>query len=127
MGATGEGEVVLIIDDDPTIRTLVAEALNDTGYSVIEAADGPAGLRILDSNTRIDLLITDVGLPGGINGRQVADAARGGRPGLKTLFITGYAENAVIGKRRLDPGMHVITKPFQIEALIRRVREIIDS
>jgi PAS domain S-box-containing protein len=127
MGATGEGEVVLVIDDDPTIRTLVAEALNDTGYSVIEAADGPAGLRILDSNTRIDLLITDVGLPGGINGRQVADAARGVRPGLKTLFITGYAENAVIGKRRLDPGMHVITKPFQIEALTRRVREIIDS
>jgi len=73
---TGEGEVVLVIDDEPIIRMLIVELLTDAGYSAIEASDGPAGLRILQSPAKIDLLITDVGLPGGMNGRQVADAAR---------------------------------------------------
>ena len=119
------GEVVLIIDDDPTVRMLVAEVLGELGYAVMEAADGPSGLKILDSEARLDLLITDVGLPGGMNGRQVADAARVRRPNLKILFITGYAENAVIGKRRLGEGMFVVTKPFQLENLAQRIREII--
>ena len=88
---------------------------------------GQVGLKILDSDARIDLLITDVGLPGGINGRQVADAARVKRPDLKVLFITGYAENAVIGKRRLDKGMFVVTKPFQLDMLAQRIREIIEQ
>ena len=123
--AVGEGEVVLVIDDDPTIRMLIAEVLADSGYAVIEAPDGAAGLKVLESNARIDLLITDVGLPGGMNGRQVADAARVHRPGLKVLFITGYAENAVIAKGRLEQGMFVITKPFQMELLARRIREIV--
>ena len=123
----GDGEVVLVIDDEPTIRMLVAEILAESGYSVIEAPDGPTGLRLLESNTRIDLLITDVGLPGGMNGREVADAARLSRPNLKILFITGYAENAVIGRRRLENGMFVLTKPFQVETLARRVREIIEA
>jgi PAS domain S-box-containing protein len=123
--AGGEGEVVLVIDDEPTIRMLVAEILAESGYAVIEAPDGPAGLRVLESNARIDLLITDVGLPGGMNGRQVADAARVTRPDLKILFITGYAENAVIGQGRLDTGMHVLTKPFQMEVLASRIRDII--
>ena len=122
---TGEGEVVLVIDDEPTIRMLVAEVLAESGYAVIEAPDGPAGLRVLESNARIDLLITDVGLPGGMNGRQVADAAREHRPDLKVLFITGYAENAVIGRARLDPGMFVLTKPFQMEVLADRIRDIL--
>ena len=122
----GEGEVVLVIDDDPTIRMLVAEVLADAGYSVIEAPDGPAGLKVLESNARIDLLITDVGLPGGMNGRQVADAARVHRPGLKVLFITGYAENAVISKGRMENGMFVITKPFQMDMLARRIKEIVE-
>ena len=126
LDAVGEGEVVLVIDDDPTIRMLVAEVLGDLSYAVIEAVDGPAGLKVLESNAKIDLLITDVGLPGGMNGRQVADAARVGRPALKVLFITGYAENAVIGKGRLESGMFVITKPFQLDALARRIREIIE-
>ena len=82
---------------------------------------------MLDSNARIDLLITDVGLPGGMNGRQVADAARVNRPDLKVLFITGYAENAVIGKGRLADGMYVATKPFQMEMLAHRIREIIEA
>jgi CheY-like chemotaxis protein len=81
---------------------------------------------VLDSNARIDLLITDVGLPGGMNGRQVADAARVSRPSLKVLFITGYAENAVIGQTRLENGMFVLTKPFQMDMLAHRIREIIE-
>ena len=121
----GEGEVVLVIDDEPTIRMLVAEVLADSGYAVIEAVDGPAGLKVLESNARIDLLITDVGLPGGINGRQVADAARVQRPNLKVLFITGFAENAVLGQTRLESGMFVMTKPFQMDAFAQRIREII--
>jgi PAS domain S-box-containing protein len=123
----GDGEVVLVVDDEPTIRMLVAEVLAESGYAVIEAQDGPGGLRVLESNARIDLLITDVGLPGGMNGRQVADAARVSRPGLKVLFITGYAENAVIGRGRLDKGMYVLTKPFQMDILAERIREIIET
>jgi len=124
---SGEGEVVLVIDDEPTIRMLVAEVLAESGYAVIEAPDGPTGLRILESNTKIDLLITDVGLPGGLNGRQVADAARVTRPELKVLFITGYAENAIIRRGRLENGMFVLTKPFQMEVLADRIRKIIEN
>jgi PAS domain S-box-containing protein len=123
--SAGEGEVVLVIDDEPTIRMLIGELLADSGYAVIEAPDGPAGLKVLESNARIDLLITDVGLPGGMNGRQVADAARVSRPNLKVLFITGYAENAVIGNGRLEKGMFVATKPFKMDSLAARIREII--
>ncbi len=99
---SGDGEVVLVIDDEPTIRMLIADVLEELGYAIMEASDGPSGLRVLQSDVRIDLLITDVGLPNGINGRQVADAARQIRPNLKVLFITGYAENAVIGNGHLD-------------------------
>ena len=127
IGALGDGEVVLVIDDEPTIRMLVAELLGESGYAVIEAPDGPTGLQVLESNARIDLLITDVGLPGGMNGRQVADAARVTRPNLKVLFITGYAENAVMGKGRLEKGMYVMTKPFQVDILADRIREIIQG
>jgi CheY-like chemotaxis protein len=105
---------------------LTVDLLEDAGYRVLEAGDGPSGLKILQSDTRIDLLVTDVGLPGGMNGRQVADAARVGRPHLKVLFITGYAENAVVGNGHLEPGMQVITKPFAIDALANRVRDMID-
>ena len=86
-----------------------------------------AGLKLLQSGARIDLLVTDVGLPGGMNGRQMADAARIDRPDLKVLFITGYAENAVVGNGHLDPGMHVMTKPFAMEALGSRIRELIEA
>jgi CheY-like chemotaxis protein len=94
---------------------------------VIEAEDGPSGLRIIQAGGRIDLLITDVGLPNGLNGRQVADAARSKNPQLKVLFITGFAENAAIGNGHLDPGMSVITKPFANTALANKVRELIDN
>ncbi len=120
-----EGETVLIVDDEVTVRMLVTEVLQDQGYTSIEAADGPSALRVLDSDRRIDLLVTDVGLPDGINGRQLADMARTLRPGLKVMFITGYAENAVVRNGYLEAGMHVLTKPFTLEELAMRLREII--
>ena len=106
---------------------VIAEVLTDNGYRVLEAADGPSGLRTLQAAGRIDLLITDVGLPGGLNGRQVADAARSKHPELKVLFITGFAENAAIGNGHLDSGMSVITKPFVNAALANKVRQLLDK
>lgn len=119
------GETVLVIDDEPLVRMLVVDVLEDLGYRALEAGDGPQGLMLLRSDARIDLLITDVGLPKGMNGRQVADAAREHRPGLKVLFVTGYAETAVLSHGHLDPGMQVITKPFQMEVLAKRIQEMI--
>jgi PAS domain S-box-containing protein len=118
-------EMVLVVDDEPTVRMLVTEVLEDLGYTAIEAADGAAGLKVLRSDVRIDLLVTDVGLPGGMNGRQLADAARVARPGLKVLFITGYAENAVLSHGHLEPGTHVLTKPFALDVLATRMRALI--
>jgi len=120
------GETVLVVDDEPTVRMLVAEVLEELGYTPIEAEDGPSALKVLRSDDRLDLLITDVGLPGGLNGRQVADAGRAVRPGLKVLFITGYAENAVLGNGHLDPGMHIVTKPFGMADLAARIRAIVE-
>ncbi|WGM37337.1 ATP-binding protein [Caulobacter sp. NIBR1757] len=122
----GDGETVLVIDDEPAIRALIVEVLRDSGYRPLEAADGPEGLKILATGARVDLLITDVGLPGGMNGRQVADAARVDRPDLKVLFITGYAENAAVGNGHLAPGMEVMTKPFAMAALGNRIRDLIE-
>jgi CheY-like chemotaxis protein len=123
----GQGETVLVVDDEPTVRLLVTEVLEDLGYVALEAADGAAGLKVLQSDARIDLLVTDVGLPGGMNGRQVADAARILRPRLKVLFITGYAENAVVSNGHLDPGMHILTKPFTLDILGSRIKELISA
>ncbi len=122
-----EGETVLVVDDEPAVRLLVGEVLADLGYTAVEAADGAGGLRILQTDMRIDLLVTDVGLPGGMNGRQVADAARVLRPGLKVLFITGYAETAAVSGSALDPGMAVMTKPFGMDELANRIRGLIQG
>ncbi|MGM3422336.1 PAS domain-containing hybrid sensor histidine kinase/response regulator [Pseudomonas oryzihabitans] len=127
VAGTSQGETVLIVDDEPTVRMLVMDILEDLGYAVLEAADSLTGLKILQSDVHLDLLITDVGLPGGMNGRQMADAGRQSRPGLKTLFITGYAENAAIGNGHLDPGMEILTKPFAVDALAARVREMMGA
>jgi len=121
----GDGERVLVIEDEQTIRLLLVEVLEEAGYKVLAANDGPAGLRALQTIQRIDLLVTDVGLPGGLNGRQVADAARQARPDLKVLFITGYAQNAAVGNGLLEPGMEVMTKPFEITSLASKVRTMI--
>ena len=122
-----QGETVLVVDDEPTVRMLVTDVLEELGYAAVEAADGASGLKVLRSDLRIDLLVTDVGLPGGMNGRQVADAARALRPELKVLFITGYAENAAITGGHLDPGMQVLTKPFAMDDLAGRIRSLIES
>jgi PAS domain S-box-containing protein len=118
------GETVLVVEDEPVVRSLIIEVLEDLGYRTLEAADGPEGLKILQSRRRIDLLITDVGLPG-LNGRQLADAARERRRDLKVLFITGYAENATLAAGFLEPGMQMITKPFAVDALAQKIRSII--
>nr|WP_272874829.1 PAS domain S-box protein [Roseomonas marmotae] len=119
------GETVLVVDDEPSIRVLVVEVLQDLGYNTIEAADAATGLQVLTSDVRIDLLLTDVGLPGAMNGREMVDAARTARPNLKVVFITGYTESSVIGEGRAGPGVHVMVKPFTMDALAARVRELI--
>jgi len=122
-----QGKTVLVVDDEPTVRMLVTEVLEELGYTATEAADGNAGLKVLRSDVPLDLLITDVGLPGGLNGRQVADAGREVRPLLPVLFITGYAENAAVGNGHLEPGMQVLTKPFAMDTLAARVRAILEA
>jgi PAS domain S-box-containing protein len=121
----GHGETVLIVDDEPSVRILVAEVLAGLGYICIEAADASAGLQVLQSDACIDLLITDVGLPGGMNGREMADASRATRPGLPVLFITGYAETSVLDLCHLEPFTQVLTKPFGLDALASRIKDLI--
>ncbi|WP_370196158.1 ATP-binding protein, partial [Aurantimonas coralicida] len=122
---TETGRTVLVIDDEPLVRMLVVDVLEELGYTALEAGDGPSGMKVIESEARIDLLITDVGLPNGMNGRQVAEAARQVRAGLKVLFITGYAENAVLNHGHLEHGMQVVTKPFDMGDLTRRIQTII--
>jgi signal transduction histidine kinase/ActR/RegA family two-component response regulator len=124
---SAQGETVLVVDDEPTVRMLITDILEDLGFNAIEAGDSASGLKILQSDVRIDLLVTDVGLPGGMNGRQMADAGRVSRPDLKVLFITGYAENAALGNGQLAPGMAVLTKPFPMETMAARIRSMIEA
>jgi len=119
-----DGETVLIVEDDPAVRVLVSTVLSDLGYAFVEAADADGALPILNSTQRIDLMISDVGLPG-MNGRQLAEIGRQYRPDLKVLFITGYAEHAAVRGGFLDPGMQMITKPFTFDLLTAKVREMI--
>ena len=121
----GVGETVLIVDDEPSVRMLVTEVLAELGYTAIESADGASALQVLRSDARIDLLVTDVGLPGGMNGRQLADFGRIARPALKILFITGYAEKAAMGAGGLDEGMAILTKPFAMDGLAARIKELL--
>jgi signal transduction histidine kinase len=119
-----DGETVLIVEDDPAVRVLVSAVLSELGYAFVEASDADGAVPILNSAQRIDLLISDVGLPG-MNGRQLAEIGRQYRPGLKVLFITGYAEHAAVRGGFLDPGMQMITKPFTFDLLTAKVREMI--
>jgi len=118
------GETVLIVEDDPAVRVLVSTVLSELGYAFVEAGDADGAVPILDSAQRIDLMISDVGLPG-MNGRQLAEIGRQYRPDLKVLFITGYAEHAAVRGGFLDPGMQMITKPFTFDLLTAKVREMI--
>jgi PAS domain S-box-containing protein len=118
-------EVVLVVEDEAVVRLLIVETLNDLGYQALETADSAAALRILQSSQRVDLLVSDIGLPG-LNGRQLADAARVKRPRLKVLFVTGYAENAA-GNSFLEPGMGMVAKPFTMDVLASKIREMIEG
>ncbi|MDM0040401.1 PAS domain S-box protein [Variovorax sp. J22G21] len=120
----GSGEVVLVVEDDPGVRLLVLDVLEDLGYRTLQAADGGAAVPILQSGQRIDLLVSDVGLPG-INGRQLAEIARQHRPGLDVLFMTGYAEHATTRAEFLAPGMQMIAKPFAIDDFAHMVEQIV--
>jgi PAS domain S-box-containing protein len=122
----GDGATVLIVEDQPIVRALVVEILIELGFRVIEASDGASGLEILHSSRQIDLLITDIGLPL-LNGRQMVDAARDVRPGLKVLFMTGYAENASRSVGRLGAGMALITKPFTVDAVTSSVKKLLND
>lgn len=120
-------ETILVVEDDASVRTYSVDALRDLGYRVIEARDGPSALRLLETQTPVDLLFTDVILPGGMTGAQVAARAREMRPGLKVLFTTGYARNAIFHHGRLDKGVQLITKPFSFEELAAKVRDVLDG
>jgi signal transduction histidine kinase len=122
--SASNGETVLIVEDDPAVRVLVSTVLSELGYAFVEADDADSAMPILDSGQRIDLMISDVGLPG-MNGRQLAEIGRQYRPELKVLFITGYAEHAAVRGGFLDSGMQMITKPFTFDLLTAKVREMI--
>ncbi len=118
------GECVVVVEDDPAVRMLVLNVLNELGYRTFEAEDARCALPFLESSMRVDLLVTDVGLPG-MNGRQLAEIARQHRPGLKVLFMTGYAEKAAERQGFLEPGMDLMAKPFSIEELAQKIRQMI--
>ena len=120
-----DGDTILIVDDEPTVRMLVTDLLEELGYTVIAAADGNTGLATIYSGTRIDLLITDVGLPGGVNGRQLAQVGLARRPNLKVLFVTGYPEDAATRSGQLRSGMAVLVKPFAMDALLNEIKRLI--
>jgi CheY-like chemotaxis protein len=120
-----QGETVIVVDDEVMIRLLIVDVLEELGCQVLEAGNGAEALELLDKTENVDLLITDVGLPHGMNGRQLADAARLTRPDLHVLFITGYAESAFVGESKLERGMHLLTKPFEMNVLTGRIQELL--
>jgi PAS domain S-box-containing protein len=120
-------ETILVVEDDTDVRSYSCDTLRELGYNVLEAKDGHAGLKLLDSHPHIKVLFTDVGLPGGMNGRQLADEARRRRPRLRVLFTTGYARNAIVHDGRLDPGVELITKPYTQAALSTKLRDMLDA
>jgi signal transduction histidine kinase/CheY-like chemotaxis protein len=124
LAQAGVQGTALVVDDEPPVRMLISDVLTDLGCAVKVAWDGPSALQTLSAHDGVDLLVTDVGLPGGMNGRQLADVARERRPGLKILFITGYADTIVSGKGLLGTGMAVMTKPFTISDLAAKIRDM---
>ncbi len=124
--ADSRGETILVVEDQDIVRHVVVEALREAGYHVTEATDGPSGLSEIANVPHLDLLVSDVGLPG-LNGRQMADAARTVNPDLKVLFMTGYAESAAASEGFLDAGMTIITKPFNVDSLLAKVRNALDA
>jgi PAS domain S-box-containing protein len=123
----GAAETILVVEDDPDVRTYGCDCLRELGYNVLDAETAAAGLQILERNSDVRVLFTDIGLPGGVNGRQLAERAVKLRPHLKVLFTTGYARNAIVHGGRLDPGVELLTKPFTKAALATKLRDIIDA
>jgi CheY-like chemotaxis protein len=119
--------VVLLVEDNEAVRQTNAAMLDELGYAVIEAENAAEALKIIETAPNIRLLFTDVGLPDGVNGRQLADLALQRRPSLKILFTTGYARNAIVHGGRLDPGIQLIAKPFTVAALAIKLRELLDE
>jgi two-component system NtrC family sensor kinase len=120
-------ETILLVEDDPEVRKFSAGVLREQGYTVHIAPDAVSGLAVLQADPKIALLFTDVVLPGGTNGRQLADEARRQRPELKILFATGYTRNAIIHEGRLDADVELLSKPFTAESLTRKIRQILDG
>jgi CheY-like chemotaxis protein len=120
-------ESILVVEDDEDFRIYASEILCELGYRVLDAANGADALTILDRETDIDLLLTDVVMPGGLNGRELADEATRRWPALKVLFTTGYTRNAIVHHGRLDPGIHLIGKPFSFQELAAQVRARLDA
>jgi CheY-like chemotaxis protein len=120
-------ELILAVEDDPDVRLQTTSALRELGYQVLEAGNGKEALEILAAQPNVDLLFTDVGLPGGMNGRQLAEAALKLRRKLKVLFTTGYARNAIVHDGRLDPGVQLITKPFTFAGLSQKLRDMLET
>ncbi|WET08350.1 MULTISPECIES: response regulator [unclassified Pseudomonas] len=118
------GEAVVVVEDDPAVRMLVVNVLDELGYTAHQAADARTALPLLESDLRVDLLVTDVGLPG-MNGRQLAEIARQHRPGLRILFMTGYAQKATERQGLLEDGMDMVAKPFSIDLLATKIRSMI--
>ncbi|MEQ9002684.1 MAG: PAS domain S-box protein [Pseudomonadales bacterium] len=123
----GGSERVLLVEDDDMVRGFARELLESLGYRVIEAANGPDALDALAADAPVDLLFTDVVMPGGLNGRELAEAVRARHPGIRVLFTSGYTDNAIVHHGRLDPGVHLLAKPYRREELARRLRQVLDA
>jgi len=121
------GETVLVVEDDPEVRTLVVALLSGLGYQILEAGTGAAALEQLGPTTGVDLLLTDVVLPGGMNGRELAAAAERRAPGIQVLYMSGYTENAILHHGRLDADAELLQKPFRRADLARAVRKVLDG
>jgi PAS domain S-box-containing protein len=122
----GGTETILVVEDDPMVREYVVGQLRSLGYTIIEAVNGPNAIAALDSAPHVDLLFTDIVMPGGMSGRELADEVRRRYPQLKILFTSGYTENAVVHHGRLDPGVDLLNKPFAKRALAAKVRTVLD-
>jgi CheY-like chemotaxis protein len=123
----GGGETILVVEDDPLVRNFIVQQLRALGYTALEAADGAQARARLESDVPIDLLLTDVVMPGSVTGRELAESARQRRPTLKTLYTSGYTENSIVHQGRLDPGVHFLSKPFRRQELAQKVRAVLDD